>query len=109
MRAGSLDRRVTVESFTTTADAAGEPIKTWSTFVTFWASRRDVRGWERFNGSQEIATRTAVYRSRWVAGIHERMRVVDAGTTYRIVGIADDERRNWLELTVEAIDPEAIA
>ncbi len=57
---------------------------------------------------QEIASRTAVYRMLWLSGVHERMRLVDAGTTYRIVGIADDRRRNLLELSVEALNPEAV-
>lgn len=109
MRAGSLDRRVTIQSATTTQDASGQPIETWATLAVVWAGRRDVRGSERFGAQQDFATRTATYRMYWLSGIHERMRLVDAGTTYRITGIAASRRQNWLELSVEALNPEAVA
>lgn len=108
MRAGTLDRRIVIQTFTETQDAAGQPIATWATFATVWASRKDVRGNERFAAQQEIATRTATYRVRWLSGVTEEMRIVDAGTTYTVKGIADDERKGWMEIAVEATNPEAI-
>lgn len=108
MRAGNLDRQLTIQSATTTQDASGQEIETWATVATVWAARKDVRGSERFAAEQEIATRAATYRIRWITGVNEKMRVVDAGTTYGIVGIADDYRQGWMELSVEAVNPEDI-
>ena len=108
MRAGALDRRITIEQASLLQDGAGQAIETWSTFITVWASRSDVRGRERFASQQELATRTATYRTRWVKDVNESMRIVDAGSVYRIVGIADNRRKNWLEFTVVALNPQDI-
>lgn len=105
MRPGKMDRQIVIKSATEAQDAAGQPISTWTTFATVWAERKDVRGSERFTAGQELAARTAVYRIRWLTGINEKMRVVDAGATYEITGIAENKRQGWAELSVEAINP----
>lgn len=108
MRSGGLDRQVVIQSSSESRDSYGEPIATWSTFATVWAQRRDMRGSERFTAEHDVAVRSAVYRLYWMSGVDEQMRIVD-GATYRITGIAEDRRQNWLELTVEAIDPGSVA
>lgn len=109
MQSGSLDRRVVIQTFTVVQSELGGETRTWSTFATVWAHRRDVRGSERFAAEQDIATRSAVYRIGWIDGIRETMRVVDAGVTWEITGIADNRRQNWIELSVEAVNPPATA
>ena len=109
MQAGRLDRRIVIENFTEAQDAAGQEIKTWATFATVWAERRDVRGTERNQSAQKLATRTAIFRIRWLVDMTEEMRLIEAGTTYGIIGIADSQRKGWMELTAEAINPEAIS
>lgn len=108
MKIGTLDRRVTIESATTTQDASGQPVETWTTFATVWAARKDVRGRERFDAAQRLAVRTAVYRIRWIAGLSEKMRIVDAGATYDVTGIAEDYRQGWAELSAEVVNPAAV-
>jgi len=105
MRIGTLDHSIVIQSATTTQDASGQPIQSWLTFASVLAARRDVRGSERFTSEQTLATRTAVYRMRWLSGINEKMRVVDDGVTYGVMGIADNYRQGWLELSVEALNP----
>lgn len=107
MRAGSLDREIVIQSFTETQDASGQPVQTWVTFASVYANRRDVRGQERFASDQRMAIRTAVFRIRWLAAVTEQMQIIDAGSTYRITGIADDQRDGWMEIATEAINPEA--
>jgi len=102
MQSGRLDRRIVIQSASTTQDASGQEIETWATFATVWAERKDVRGGERFTSQQQLATRTATFRLRWLAGIDETMRVVDDGTTWNVLGVADSERQGWLELSCEA-------
>lgn len=108
MKAGTLDRRIVIEYATTVRDAVGQEIETWADFASVWASRNDVRGTERFSAEQPFAARTARYRLRYVAGITEEMRIVDDGVTYDIIGIADNGRQGWVELTAEARIPGAL-
>jgi SPP1 family predicted phage head-tail adaptor len=103
------DRRIVIQAFTATQSSLGGEVKSWSTFATVWASRRDVKGNERFAAEQDIATRAAVYSIHWIDGVRETMRVTDAGVTYEIKGIADNRRQNWIELSVEAVNPPATA
>ena len=105
MDIGRLNCRISIQARSSTQDAAGQEVETWTTFVTVWASRRDVRGRERFTGEQRYAARSGVYQIRFMAGVHEEMRIVDNGITYRIIGIADNARQGWLELTVESVNP----
>jgi len=37
MRIGKSDRRITVERYTTSTNAYGERVQTWSTLLTVWA------------------------------------------------------------------------
>jgi SPP1 family predicted phage head-tail adaptor len=108
MRAGGLDREIVIQQATETRDSYGEPVPAWATFATVPAQRRDMRGAERYAADHDVAVRAAVYRLYWIAGVTEQMRLVD-GATFRITGIAEDRRQNWLELSVEAIDPGAVA
>lgn len=107
MQPGTLDRRVTIQQSTSTQDAYGQPIESWSTFVTVWAKKMDVRARERFTSDTELATRTSTFRIYWLDGVDEKMRIVDEDSTvYDIQGIAGNKRQNWLELTCEANNPE---
>lgn len=107
MMGGRLNHRITIEVATETKDAAGQPVASWSTFATVWADRRDVKGGERFASSQNIAERAATFRIRWRGDVNEKMRVLDEGATYEIVGIAGDRRGGWLELSCSSQNPEA--
>lgn len=105
MQAGRMDRQIVIQSAATVQDASGQPIQTWATFATVWAERKDIRGNERFAADQKMAKRTATYRMRWLTGVNEQMRITDGGSTYYILGIADNERQGWMELSVEATNP----
>lgn len=60
MRAGLIRRRVTVQRYSTTPNALGEAIESWTTLYSAWASVEAVTASERFaSGSQqELATVT---------------------------------------------------
>ncbi len=105
MKAGTLDRPVILQRATVTQDAANQEIQAWTDFARPWARRRDMRGQERFQGETRFAARTAVYELRYLAGVDEEMRLIDNGITYQVVGIAEDARKGWLELSVEVINP----
>ena len=38
MQIGELDRRITIETFSTDPDGYGEAIKTWSVLINVWAN-----------------------------------------------------------------------
>lgn len=107
MRAGRLDRLITIQSFTKAVDAFHQPIETWAnldTNPTVWAERRDLRGREYFQAQQVNAEVTAIYRLRWRGDLTTQMRIVDSGVTYEIVSPPIEiGRREGLELMVKAV------
>ena len=105
MRARSLDRRITFQTFTTVQDAAGEPIKTWTDLITVSASKLDVTGRERFTARQELAEETTVFRIRYRTDINATHRIVYDSKTYDIEGLAELGRREGLDITATAILP----
>lgn len=98
MRAGDLDRQITIEVPTETPNAIGEPIQSWAAFATVWAKVGPVRGRERFTADQVAAEADTTFRIRWLAGVTEKMRVSYDGRLYDITYIAELGRRDGLDL-----------
>ena len=102
MRAGKLDRWITIEEFSAVQDAFGQETETWTEFATVWPEKVDVKARERFTAQQEIADETTRFRMRWLTGITPKMRIVHDGKTYDIEGIAELGRRVGMEITATA-------
>ena len=103
---GKLNRRITIEQATETADAYGEPIKTWAELVSLWANVWPVSNTERFASAQigrEVELRMHVhYRS----DITEEMRVLFDGHYYDIQGIKEIGFREGLAFRCGLVKPE---
>lgn len=79
MRAGRLDRRITIQRKESEPSDSGEPIDTWETLATVWASMSPVRGDERFDAPQLIAGEQIEFRVRWssiLAGLNALDRII---------------------------------
>jgi SPP1 family predicted phage head-tail adaptor len=98
MRAGGLDRRVTLQRFTVTTDDYGEEIQTWSDLATVFAEVRQQSGREFFAAAQEQAARLVVFFIRWFPGLTVLDRVSYADTLHDIVEVREIGRRDGLEL-----------
>lgn len=62
MEAGERDREVTVQALTETTGASGFPVETWATLIeSYWCSKMDIGGRERFAADQL----SAPYTTRW--------------------------------------------
>lgn len=102
MRAGSLDRRVTVQVLSNRAqDASGQEIEEWTPLLTAWMGKRDIRADERFAGAQVVAEIDAVFVSRWWRAMAEvrpdTHRLSYDGRIWNIVGIREIGRHEGLE------------
>ena len=58
MQAGKLRHRVVVETNTRTQDAQGQPVASWATAATVWASIEPLSGAERLQGAEVESTVT---------------------------------------------------
>jgi len=103
LAAGDLSQRVLIQTSSESLDAAGQPIRTWSTLSgasSLPARVESVTGGESLRGRQVSAETQLVCTVRYLSTITAKMRVVYAGGTYGIVRASDpygDQRETRIE------------
>lgn len=108
MKAGDLRERITIERASSTQDAFGEPIESWSTVATVWANMAPQRYTTGVEALAQALGREAVKTSYtvtiyWRSDVLETDRVTWNGKVLDILRVIDpDGRRTWLELLCEA-------
>lgn len=99
MRAGDLDRRVSLYHRVLTQNAQGEQVPSYPTaYVTVWAQKLDQRAREYFAAQGTQAEATTRFRIRYRSDVLMTDRLVLDGLNYDIVQISEIGRREGLEL-----------
>lgn len=103
IQAGQLSNRITIQTPTTTQDAAGQPIRSWATLagpVVLPAKVESVTGGETIRGRQVSAVAQVMFTIRYRSDITTQMRVLWDG---RVLGIvrASDPYGDRRELRIE--------
>jgi len=98
MRAGSMDRRVTLQRFTTTQDEYGEEIQTWTDLATVFAEVRQQGGREYLAAATIMADQRVVFFIRWYPGLTVLDRVSYGGALHDIEEVREIGRRDGVEL-----------
>jgi SPP1 family predicted phage head-tail adaptor len=105
MRAGALDRRVTLRHATISKDEYNADVETWSDIATVWASKADISDAERVRAQQtgaSITTRFQIRYSTAVAALTTRDQLECDGRLYQVANIKELGRRSGLEITATA-------
>jgi len=98
MRAGDLDRRITIQSYSYERDDFGGEIPIWTDAAAVWAQVAQEGGRE-FLGAETIRSeRKVVFRLRWLPGITVTHRVLYDGREHNILEVRELGRREGLEL-----------
>jgi len=106
MRAGRMDRQVTLQARTTTRNAQGEDVATYADLATVWAEKIDLRGREFFAAQQSRAEVTTRWRIRYRDDLRAVDRLVHQDVVYDVVAPpAEVGRRQGLELVTTAVLP----
>jgi SPP1 family predicted phage head-tail adaptor len=96
--AGALRFKVTIQEATEVRDTFGEPIQTWGTYRTVWASIDPLTGGERFHAQQVDPSVDYRIRFRYVPGVTAKMRILYGSRVFEIQSVIDaGERTRWLE------------
>lgn len=102
---GQLDRRITIQRSTSTANALNEPVLTWSDYLCREpAMRRDVSDGEKMAAGQIgsfLRSRFTIRASQKSRAITPKDRMIHDCATWSIHGIkeAADQRGRFLEIT----------
>jgi SPP1 family predicted phage head-tail adaptor len=104
LRAGSLNRLVTIKSLVVGQDAIGQPTSTWQDFAREWANIRHQTGLENIQADAQTSTAKASIRMRKRADVTAAMRVYLDATIYEIKAVLPDEwRRDRMDLSCERV------
>lgn len=106
MRAGKLDRVITIERATAGAsDSYGVPSSTWATLATLRAQIVQAST-EEFVRAFGDSTETAViFRTRYLDGVTLADRVAYEGAVHNLVEVKEIGRRRGLELRTRRVGP----
>jgi SPP1 family predicted phage head-tail adaptor len=104
MQAGRLRHRVTLQSYSESLSALGEPLKTWTDLATVWADVSPERGKEAIAAMQINASVMHRVRIRYREGLTPKMRVVFGTRTLQVEAVlnVDERDRELLLVCVEA-------
>ena len=98
---GKMNRRITLQRATVTANAFNEGVKTWGTLQTVWAQRSDVSAFEAYRAQEvgaEISTRFKIRHSATIADLNPADRIVYNDLVYEITGVRESMPNRWLEV-----------
>jgi len=99
MNIGKLRHKIELQSYTTTPDAVGHPVKTWATHSTVWAWVRPMSGREVMNSQQPVGEITHKVTIRYNDTIAVTDRIL-FGTRYFYINFIGnyDERNVYMEI-----------
>ena len=97
MRAGKLDRTITIQGFTNTVNDYGTPVETWTDKATLRAQIIQSSTEEFIRGGAVDET-AIIFRTRWLAGVTTSDRIQYEGEAFNIKETKEIGRRKGLEL-----------
>lgn len=103
MRAGSLDRKIELQTWTEAESAIGEPIKTFKRLAYVFARVVPINGNEVLKSGRPIASKTAKFIIRYRNDLTTVNRIVYAGENWNILSMAELGRGEGFELLAEVI------
>lgn len=103
MRAGTLDRRITLQVRTDTMNAVGQPIPAWADWVVnLPAAYEPARGREYFAAQALTVTEPARFRIRYLTGVVPGMRISYDGKIWDVAAVEEMYgRENEMHLYAE--------
>ncbi|MBF2716889.1 phage head closure protein [Agrobacterium vitis] len=102
MRAGKLDRIITIERQIETVKPSGAVAAAWTNFDTVRAEIVQQSASEFLTGFGEAESNSVIFRIRYLPGITTADRVSYNGATYDLKEVSEIGRRRGLELRAVA-------
>lgn len=105
IRAGKLDRKITVEAETETISPAGTVTVEWQIVATLRAEVLQAGTAEALAAFGEEATATIGFRVRYFPGLTTAHRVTYDGRAFNIRDVKEIGRRRGLEIICDRVQP----
>lgn len=103
MRAGTLNRRITIEQLGSAEDSWGQHLPdVWVRVASVWASVRNLSGLSSIKAEAQTSTVRTSIRIRYRQDIEPGMRALLGSTIYKIEAVLPDESgRQYTDLVCE--------
>lgn len=98
MRAGALNKRVTLLQRSVSTNAEHEPIETFAELETVWAEVQDLRGRDFYAARQVVNELGTRFRIRWRSDLTTMDRISYDGRQFDIEQISEIGHRFGLEI-----------
>ena len=108
MDIGKLNKRITIQQQSSTYDAVGQLVESWSTFATVWANIKHKSGSETIKSDAIASTVQASMRIRYKQGVSAGMRVLYKDAQYDVLAVlphVDDNR--YVDLVCRLVNGDA--
>lgn len=94
MKPGNLRHRITIQQLTRYDDNAGGYTETWNAVAIVWADVYPLKGQERYDAQQVLASLSHRVTIRYRAGVEPSMRLQYGNRTLNIESTIDPEERH---------------
>jgi len=108
MDIGFLDRRLELQSFTTSTNASGQEVKTYTTAVTVWARQEVSGGTSKFENDQDKSINQVAFIIRFRTDIKANWQLKMEGETFDVIAVlpakikGEFSRRRFLRIISES-------
>jgi SPP1 family predicted phage head-tail adaptor len=111
MRAGALDRRLTILRPVVETNSSNEDVETFVAFATVWTEKNDISDGEKLRAQEIGSSITTRFRIRWssaLSAMTPKWRVRLKGLTpaqdrdFEVTGLKEIGRKHGLEITATA-------
>jgi SPP1 family predicted phage head-tail adaptor len=112
MRAGKLDRRITIQRPAVSQSGSGAETATWQDVATVWAERVSGPGNERYVAQQFVGKSVLTFNIRWSDAVKEitsKHQVVFDGRACNVLDVKEIGRREGLMLYCEVRSESPVA
>jgi SPP1 family predicted phage head-tail adaptor len=104
MRAGQLDRRITIQDYAESRNAYGDVTDTWSTHLECWANFIQKKGEVTDADKNQNHSATLIFYTRYFSTITEDMRILFDSKYYKIEEIKELQRQEGLQIMVSLLN-----
>lgn len=102
MKAGSLDRVITVQRAVESRDDLGQVTNTWSVIASLRAAKIQATTTEYLREAGLQGDSVVIFRARWLDGLTVRDRILCEGVAYDVKELKELGRRKGLEIRTVA-------
>jgi SPP1 family predicted phage head-tail adaptor len=101
MNIGKMDRRIVIQSATTTVDTFGQRNETWADRRKTWAAKRDEFASERIEAGQVVEVSRTTWTIRHDPNLKHTERIEYEGEIYYILGVMELGRKEGQRVLTE--------